>query len=187
MIVVFKIATSSFGSRQIHNGILLVYATDILYVLANSTAYTKDKESYCTKITGMILGEPVNALYASQFKQEFLRHQNSKVSLPTSIPNWSIGYVLGNFMPLASEVTGCLCIHLRVLCINLFIFSPGEQIVSKLEVFPHNTYQWFDLAGQHHSPVHPNQVVSLEYPGDKFGVFPATYRESAGRFASSEP
>ncbi|KAI5706270.1 hypothetical protein M8J75_006481 [Diaphorina citri] len=131
-----------FDPRHIHNGILLVYATDILYVLANSTAYTKNKESYCTKITGMILGEPVNALYASQFKQEFLRHQNAKINkLFQGLKSTLLGRINDlNWLDNTTKlfITNKLT-HLNIQVINLeFSQEHIEELLKNLYVQDHN-------------------------------------------------
>jgi len=66
--------------RIIHNGLLLLYATDTLYDIANVTAI-KDWEASCYRLTRNVFGEAVSALYVRQYTPKYLETLVNRVIL----------------------------------------------------------------------------------------------------------
>lgn len=66
--------------RIIHNGLLLLYATDTLHDIANVTA-VKDWETSCYRLTRSVFSEAVSALYVRQYAPKYLETLVSRVIL----------------------------------------------------------------------------------------------------------
>lgn len=64
--------------RIIHNGLLLLYATDTLYDIVNATA-SKDLELSCFKLTKDVFSEVVGALYVQQYTPHYLETLANRV------------------------------------------------------------------------------------------------------------
>lgn len=56
---------------MIHNGLLVLYATDVLHDIVNVTANENWTES-CVKLTKNVFSEAVGMLYVQQYKPNFL-------------------------------------------------------------------------------------------------------------------
>ncbi|KAL0115549.1 hypothetical protein PUN28_010815 [Cardiocondyla obscurior] len=65
--------------RIIHNGLLLLYATDTLHDIVNVTA-VKDWETSCYRLTKTIFGEAVSALYVRQYSPKYLETLINRVT-----------------------------------------------------------------------------------------------------------
>lgn len=62
---------SRSSKRIIHNGLLLLYATDTLYDIVNVTA-VKDWEASCYRLTKGLFSEAISALYVRQYTPKYL-------------------------------------------------------------------------------------------------------------------
>ncbi|XP_014222216.1 neprilysin-1-like isoform X1 [Trichogramma pretiosum] len=69
-----------FSKRMVHNGLLVLYATDILYDIVNVTANRNWSEN-CVKITKNIFSEAVGTLYVQQHKPDFLELLVNRVAV----------------------------------------------------------------------------------------------------------
>ncbi|CAL7951057.1 unnamed protein product [Xylocopa violacea] len=67
-----------FSRRIIHNGLLLLYATDTLHDIVNVTA-SKDWELSCFKLTKNVFSEVVGALYVQQYTPQYLEKLANRV------------------------------------------------------------------------------------------------------------
>lgn len=65
---------------MVHNSLLLVYATDILHELVNSTMSDNNRPGFCTRVTVSVFSKAVSALYITQYTPQYLQHLNSRVS-----------------------------------------------------------------------------------------------------------
>lgn len=64
--------------RIIHNGLLLLYATDTLHDIVNVTG-SKDWKLSCFKLTKEVFGEVVGALYVQQYTPQYLETLANRV------------------------------------------------------------------------------------------------------------
>lgn len=64
---------------MIHNGLLVLYATDVLHDVANVTA-SKNWTETCLTLTKTTFSEPVGTLYVQQYKPDFLELLVNRVS-----------------------------------------------------------------------------------------------------------
>ncbi|KAL0269471.1 UNVERIFIED_CONTAM: hypothetical protein PYX00_007186 [Menopon gallinae] len=69
-----------FTNRIVHNGLLLVFATDTLYELLNTTS-SPDWPAFCTRMTVNVFSKAVSALYVRQFRPEYLDQLRMRVTL----------------------------------------------------------------------------------------------------------
>ncbi|XP_076284156.1 neprilysin-1 isoform X4 [Lasioglossum baleicum] len=67
-----------FSRRIIHNGLLLLYATDTLHDIVNVTA-SKNWELSCFKLTKEVFSEVVGALYVQQYSPQHLETLANRV------------------------------------------------------------------------------------------------------------
>ncbi|XP_006616629.1 neprilysin-1-like isoform X4 [Apis dorsata] len=67
-----------FSRRIIHNGLLLLYATDTLHDIVNVTG-SKDWKLSCFKLTKEVFGEVVGALYVQQYTPQYLETLANRV------------------------------------------------------------------------------------------------------------
>ncbi|XP_043792459.1 neprilysin-1-like isoform X1 [Apis laboriosa] len=67
-----------FSRRIIHNGLLLLYATDTLHDIVNVTG-SKDWKLSCFKLTKDVFGEVVGALYVQQYTPQYLETLANRV------------------------------------------------------------------------------------------------------------
>ncbi|XP_017883535.1 neprilysin-1-like isoform X2 [Ceratina calcarata] len=67
-----------FSRRIIHNGLLLLYATNTLHDIVNVTA-SKDWELSCFKLTKDVFSEVVGALYVRQYTPQYLETLANRV------------------------------------------------------------------------------------------------------------
>ncbi|XP_011867543.1 PREDICTED: neprilysin-1 [Vollenhovia emeryi] len=70
---------SRSSRRIIHNGLLLLYATDTLHDIANVTA-VKDWADSCYRLTRSVFGEAVSALYVRQYTPKYLETLVNRVT-----------------------------------------------------------------------------------------------------------
>ncbi|KAG8247652.1 hypothetical protein J6590_056435 [Homalodisca vitripennis] len=68
-----------FQPRIIHNTLLLIFATDILNELVNSTLSDNDRPSFCMKVCMNVMSQPVSALYVTQYTPQYLHHLSVRV------------------------------------------------------------------------------------------------------------
>ncbi|XP_031780463.1 neprilysin-1 isoform X2 [Nasonia vitripennis] len=61
-----------FSKRVIHNGLLVLYATDVLHDIVNASA-SKNWSEDCVKLTKNVFGEAVGMLYVQQYDPDFLQ------------------------------------------------------------------------------------------------------------------
>ena len=64
--------------RIIHNGLLLLYATDTLHDIVNLTG-SKNWELSCFKLTKDVFGEVTGALYVRQYTPQYLETLANRV------------------------------------------------------------------------------------------------------------
>lgn len=64
--------------RVIHNALLIVYARDVLYNIANTTRF--DLPMYCVEVTANIFNEEMGALYLRQYPNYYIHYLTNKVS-----------------------------------------------------------------------------------------------------------
>ncbi|KOX71067.1 Neprilysin [Melipona quadrifasciata] len=67
-----------FSRRIIHNGLLLLYATDTLHDIVNVTG-SKNWELSCFKLTKDVFGEVMGALYVRQYTPQYLETLANRV------------------------------------------------------------------------------------------------------------
>ncbi|XP_011636388.1 neprilysin-1-like [Pogonomyrmex barbatus] len=70
---------SRSSRRIIHNGLLLLYATNTLHDIANVTAI-KDWEASCYRLTRNIFSEAISALYVRQYTPKYLETLVNRVT-----------------------------------------------------------------------------------------------------------
>ncbi|XP_033217497.1 neprilysin-21-like [Belonocnema kinseyi] len=68
-----------FPKRVIHNGLLLLYASDTLYDVVNVTA-SENWNTSCYHLTKNIFSDAVSALYVQQYKPQFLETLANRVA-----------------------------------------------------------------------------------------------------------
>lgn len=85
-VVRYFVSISSITSRFtccriIHNAVLLVFATDILNELVNSTVSDNDRSAFCMRVSMNVMSQPVSALYVTQYTPQYLHHLSVRVRL----------------------------------------------------------------------------------------------------------
>ncbi|XP_011500952.1 PREDICTED: neprilysin-21 [Ceratosolen solmsi marchali] len=69
-----------FSKRIIHNGLLVLYTTDILYDIVNVTA-SKNWSENCVQLTKNVFSEGIGMLYVQQYNPDFLELLINRVSI----------------------------------------------------------------------------------------------------------
>uniref|UniRef100_A0A1B6DC90 Peptidase M13 C-terminal domain-containing protein n=1 Tax=Clastoptera arizonana TaxID=38151 RepID=A0A1B6DC90_9HEMI len=70
---------SHFQPRIVHNALLLVYATDVLHEIVNTTLNEKERPRFCMGVTVKALSQAVSALYVTQYSKEYLKHLSYQI------------------------------------------------------------------------------------------------------------
>lgn len=77
---------------MIHNGLLVLYATDVLHDIVNVTA-SKNWSEDCVKLTKNIFGQAVGMLYVQQYNPNFLELLVNRVTQHSALISLYIKYI----------------------------------------------------------------------------------------------
>ncbi|RZF42294.1 hypothetical protein LSTR_LSTR003912 [Laodelphax striatellus] len=66
-----------FQTRVVHNSLLLIYATDILHELVNST--TSNRSLYCVRVAASVYSQAVSAMYVTQYSPQYIQQLGERV------------------------------------------------------------------------------------------------------------